>query len=392
MAAWSCSAPAKASRPRAKPSGGRPTNTTCRGSRSSTRWTAKGPISRRVFDEIGKRLGAQSGGAANSRRPGPPHVREPFRGVIDLVEMKMLTFPDGKDGNKIIAAEIPRGPAGEAAAVARADARIALRLQQRADGAGAGRGADSRSAHSQGASRGDAASCRFSRCCAVRRCTASACSRFSTRWPRYLPNPTDVPPVEGVDLTQAKGKASAERPLKRKISAQARSGTSRFAGWCSRFSRTRRATCHWVRDLFGRARSQLPRAAIPARTRRKTSPQLWRIHAIKKEEQLDVGAGRRHRRRHRPAAIRSPATRSATPASRSCSNRSSFPRRSSRWRSSRRAPTTARSWPKRSTMLRKQDPTFRAEENPGNRPDADQRHGRAAPGSDSSIGCCAISI
>ena len=37
---------------------------------------------------------------------GPPHTANPFRGVIDLVEMKLLTFPEGKEGTKVVASEI----------------------------------------------------------------------------------------------------------------------------------------------------------------------------------------------------------------------------------------------------------------------------------------------
>src|SRR3989304_1730467 len=59
-----------------------------------------------VFEEIGSRLGARPVALQIPVGQGPAHTANPFRGVIDLVKMKLLTFPEGKEGNKIIAAEI----------------------------------------------------------------------------------------------------------------------------------------------------------------------------------------------------------------------------------------------------------------------------------------------
>ncbi len=36
----------------------------------------------------------------------PAHTANPFRGIIDLVKMKLLTFPEGKEGTKGVASEI----------------------------------------------------------------------------------------------------------------------------------------------------------------------------------------------------------------------------------------------------------------------------------------------
>ena len=48
-----------------------------------------------VFGEIGKRLAAHPVAIQIPVGQGPAHVKDPFRGIIDLVEMKLLTFgPD----------------------------------------------------------------------------------------------------------------------------------------------------------------------------------------------------------------------------------------------------------------------------------------------------------
>ena len=63
-----------------------------------------------LVDEIRDRLGARPVRAADSRwASGPAHVANPFRGIIDLVRMKVLTFPEGKEGRKIVEADDPRG-------------------------------------------------------------------------------------------------------------------------------------------------------------------------------------------------------------------------------------------------------------------------------------------
>ena len=151
---------------------------------------------------------------------GPAHTANPFRGVIDLVTMQLLDFPEGKEGNKIVGSEIPAELADEAQHLARAAARIALRLQQRADGAGAGRRADPRGARST-------------------RCSAQATLHLQIQpvlcgsalhgmgvqpvldaVAAYLPSPLDMPPVEGFDVKtkgKHKGHAAVEGEQPKKI-------------------------------------------------------------------------------------------------------------------------------------------------------------------------------
>src|SRR4051812_42232959 len=59
-----------------------------------------------VFAEIGSRLGANPVALQIPVGQGPAHTPDPFRGVVDLDRMKLLTFPEGKEGNKVTAAEI----------------------------------------------------------------------------------------------------------------------------------------------------------------------------------------------------------------------------------------------------------------------------------------------
>src|ERR671925_111575 len=53
-----------------------------------------------VFYENNSRLNARPVALQIPVGQGPAHTAKPFRGVIDLVRMQMLAFPDGKEGNK----------------------------------------------------------------------------------------------------------------------------------------------------------------------------------------------------------------------------------------------------------------------------------------------------
>jgi elongation factor G len=60
-----------------------------------------------VFAEIRQRLGANPLAVQIPVGEGPPHINDPFRGVIDLVRMKMLTFPGDAESREIKLEEIP---------------------------------------------------------------------------------------------------------------------------------------------------------------------------------------------------------------------------------------------------------------------------------------------
>jgi len=83
-----------------KPSGGRPCDTMCRGSPSSTRWIGRADFAR-VLKEMEDKLGA---------RPVPIQLpigaEDRFEGIIDLIAMEKVTF-SGKHGETAIREPIP---------------------------------------------------------------------------------------------------------------------------------------------------------------------------------------------------------------------------------------------------------------------------------------------
>ena len=150
----------------------------------------------------------------------------------------------------------------------------------------------------------------------------------------YLPSPLDMPPVEGINPQR--------RTRQAKISRKPRARRALLrAGLQDRGRQPRRPALR--PRLFRPAEGQQPRAQPGQGQEGKRAAAL--ADPGRRAEAGRSGRGGRHHRRHRSSRTRSPATRSATPTSRSCWNRSSFPRRSFRWPSSRKARPSGRSWP-----------------------------------------------
>ncbi|QDU98686.1 elongation factor G [Lignipirellula cremea] len=68
----------------------------------------------RVFNELNRRLGATPVAISIPYGQGPEHVENPFRGIIDLIEMKLLTFDKESLGKQFEVSEIPEEMLDEA--------------------------------------------------------------------------------------------------------------------------------------------------------------------------------------------------------------------------------------------------------------------------------------
>ena len=67
-----------------------------------------------TFDEIRARLDANPVPLNLPVGAGPPHLKDAFRGVIDLIDMKMLTFSDDRKGTEVFEGDIPEAHLEEA--------------------------------------------------------------------------------------------------------------------------------------------------------------------------------------------------------------------------------------------------------------------------------------
>ncbi len=241
-----------------------------------------------VFDEIGTRLGASPVALQIPLGQGPAHTANPFRGIIDLVRMKLLTFPEGKEGRKIIVGEIPADALEEAELwrerlleslynfsnelmeLALAEEPIPQPLLHKV----------------------------------VRHATVhlqiqpvlcgSALHGIGVQpildaVAAYLPNPMDVPPVEGtLPPTDGKHKHKAARAAdgaaEKKI-VRHPDPEEPFCGLVFKVQPYKTGDLSWVRIYSGELKPN-SRVLNSTRDKKENVAQLWRIHASKKDEQL----------------------------------------------------------------------------------------------------------
>lgn len=211
---------------------------------------------------------------------GPSHYPNPFRGVVDLVEMKCLTFPADIQSREVFVGEIPEEMQLEAAAwreqmleklysfsnemmslaleeqpiptelirkVLR-EATLAMQIQPVLCGS---------ALHGIGVQ------------------TVLDAVQY------YLPSPADMPPVEGEAVGDKKKKSATD---KRKPSPD-----EPFCGLVFKILPAKTGDISWVRVYSGVLKSN-SRVLNPGKDLKENVAQLWHIHATKKEEQVDQAA------------------------------------------------------------------------------------------------------
>ncbi len=242
-----------------------------------------------VFEEIGNRLGANPVALQIPVGQGPSHTANPFRGVIDLIAMKLLTFPEGKEGIKIVASEITDpdllGEAqlwrermleslynysNELMELALAEEPIPESLIQKV--------LRHATLHLQ-----------------IQPVLCGSALHGIGVQPildavaAYLPDPTDVPPVEGIDLKQkGRGKhAEAAMAEQAKKIRRKPDPTEPFCGLVFKVQPYKTGDLSWVRIYSGELKPN-SRVLNSTRDKKENVAQLWRIHASKKDEQLEL--------------------------------------------------------------------------------------------------------
>ena len=244
-----------------------------------------------LVDEIRDRLGAKPVVLQIPVGLGPAHVANPFRGIIDLVRLKLLTFPEGKEGRQVVEASIPADLADEATLwrehlleslynysnelmeLALAEEPIPEPLIHRV--------IREATVHQQ-----------------IQPVLCGSALHGVGVQPlldavaAYLPNPLEMPPVEGVDPThrshgKSKSKAAAKEAadelpkIRRKPDPQ-----EPFCGLVFKVLPYKTGDLSWVR-IYSGTLSGNSRVLNPGKDQKENVAQLWRIHASKKEEQLD---------------------------------------------------------------------------------------------------------
>jgi elongation factor G len=241
-----------------------------------------------LVEEIRERLGANPVALQIPMGLGPAHVANPFRGVIDLIRMKALTFPEGKEGRKIVEETIPAEFADDAALwrdeLLEKLYNYSNELMELALG---------------GESIPEPLIHKVVRDATVHQqiqpiLCGSALHGIGVQplldgVAAYLPSPLDMPPVEGVDPTnKAHGKSKkakegeAELPkIKRKPDPK-----EPFCGLVFKILPYKTGDLSWVRIYSGTLEGN-SRVLNPGKNGKENVAQLWRIHASKKDEQLE---------------------------------------------------------------------------------------------------------
>ena len=208
---------------------------------------------------------------------GPPHFQDPFRGTLDLIEMKMLTYVAETEGREIRSEEIPEGLRDEAELWREkmldqlsmfSDRLTELMLGEEP--------IPTELIHK-----------------VLREATihnmivpvlcGSALDHIGIQplldaVAHWLPSPLDIPPVEGTDPKTGKKlvrEADPEKP---------------FCGLLFKIQAERHGDLDFVRVYSGRLKAG-SRIFNPGKDKKENVPQLWRIQADERKQVTEVEAG-----------------------------------------------------------------------------------------------------
>jgi elongation factor G len=209
---------------------------------------------------------------------GPPHVNNPFRGVIDLIEMRHLTFSRDDSGKTIQAGPIPDDVADEAQLwrssmledlYGFSDELMELALSEEPIPADLIR--------------------RVLRDATVHNLIVpvlcgSAKEAIGVQpvldgVRDFLPSPADLPPVEGVDPEKK------DKKLKRAANTE-----EPFCGLVFKIVADKHGDLHFVRVYSGELRAN-SRVLNPGQDEKENVPQLWHVQASHREQVPSVEAG-----------------------------------------------------------------------------------------------------
>ncbi|MGB0758172.1 MAG: elongation factor G [Rubripirellula sp.] len=234
-----------------------------------------------VFNDIEPRLGGCPVAVELPVGQGPAHVANPFRGVIDLVDMKMLEFDPETEGKEVKETEIPEEQMDEALFWREQMLEKVYDLSEEAASLAMEEKEVPRDLILDALRQG----------CIDRVIQPVLCGSalhgigvqpLMTAVGNFLPSPLDRPPVEGVDPK------NADKVLIRNPNSK-----DPFCGLVFKILPAKTGDNYWIRVYSGQLK-QNSRVQCPNRNKKENIAQLWQIHATKKDRdgQIDsVEAG-----------------------------------------------------------------------------------------------------
>ncbi len=229
----------------------------------------------RVLDEIGPRLNAQPVAIQIPVGMGPPHVANPFVGVIDLIDMRLIRFSTEDDGKDARLEDIPEDLLEDAqnwrdlmleALYSLSNDMMELALEEKEIPPELIRSTLRQGCLSM----------------AIQPVVCGSALHGMGVQPlldavaQFLPCPLDRPPVVGLDPKHR------DKELQRKPSS-----AEPFCALVFKILPAKTGDLYWIRVYSGTLKSN-SRVYNPNRDKKENVAQLWQIHATKKERQGQV--------------------------------------------------------------------------------------------------------
>jgi elongation factor G len=239
-----------------------------------------------TIDQIEKRLGAKALVLQVPLGIGPPHVKNPFRGLVDLVEMRLLTYPPRDEvlGAAAPAEAFTAGPIPDEVADLAAEWREQLvsTLFDFSDEL-------AELAMNEAPIPPDVIRRAIREATLARRvvpvlggsaldCIGVQPVLDAVAW--YLPSPADVPPVEGLDPEK-----KTPLTIQRKVDPAAP-----FSGLVFKILAEKHGDLFFVRVYSGTLKAG-SRAWNPLKQKKENIAQLWRVQADRREQIESCTAG-----------------------------------------------------------------------------------------------------
>ena len=246
-----------------------------------------------VIEEMGARLDAKPVAIQMPAGQGPPHVPDPFRGVIDLISMKLLTFPDGKEGREIIEEEIPEDLADEAQLYRE---RMLEQLYDYSDElmelALGGDDIPLKLIHE--VLRSATIHLQIQPVLCGSALHGIGVQPLLDAVAALLPHPLEMPPVKGVNPTgkgtkgKSKRRAEEDEDQERSLPEETRDPSIKepLCALVFKILPYKTGDLYWVRIYSGELKPN-SRLLNAGKEKKENVAQIWRIHATKKDEQLD---------------------------------------------------------------------------------------------------------
>ena len=318
-----------------------------------------------TFQEIRERLGSNPVAVQIPVGLGPPHLADSFRGVVDLVTMEYLTFPGSSQGADVVRGPIPP-EAADMAALWREEMlgklfnysnELAELVLEEAD-------------VPVELIRSVIRDATLHRLIVPVLCGSAldyiGIQPLLDAVTYYLPSPADKPPVEG---TNPKHKGAAE---KRKPSED-----EPFCGLVFKIDADKHGDLHYVRIYSGTLQAN-SRVLNPVKDKKENVPQLWHIQADRREQVPSAAAG---------DIVGVIGLRHSITGDTLCDaahpivlETIAFPETVIAMAIEPESSTERKKLADALEMMKRQDPTFRADESEETGQTHHLRHGRTAPG------------